>query len=174
MHFGIAGQSFLRSDSAACIVVISQPPAPGSYLFSNLERTREFFSSLFYVPQKDNPPEKESRAAGRAHDTPLRLLSSHSAELKPVTHHELDKIPGSIVYICSRSIELLLYLEHKKFELVMVFSEPNPSPDFLAATDFLAEECRGIPVLVTKQPAANPAVLAKHRTRRTRKTPWQN
>ena len=91
---------------------------------------------------------------------PFRILVMCEAELEPATRQELEKIPGSVVYVCSSSIELLLYLEHQRFELVMVFWEQNPSPDFLAATDFLAAECRGVPVLVTKQPTPNLGVWA--------------
>lgn len=82
-----------------------------------------------------------------------KILLMSTGETTPEILAELGKLPGSIVQVCSSFVELVLYLKHEPFHLVMVIEDESSSQDCNAAIDHLAEAHRGIPVLVVGRAA---------------------
>ena len=56
--------------------------------------------------------------------------------------------PGCTVKACSNFVELLLYLEHEAFQLVMILEGESPTPGWRVAAEYIAEASQGTPFFV--------------------------
>ena len=96
--------------------------------------TTSELGSVTYHPQKSSPEPKvllmceDPVDAGRW----CELLSS----------------PGCTVKACSNFLELLLYLEHEDFQLVMILEGETPTPGWRIAAEYIAEATQGTPFFV--------------------------
>lgn len=96
---------------------------------------------------------RKTRKPGRGSTQEFKVLAMCGEELDAAVLRELLRIPGCTVQVCHNLIELLLYLEHETFQLVMIFEGENPSPDCQAAAKQLADAYQETAVVVVKQPA---------------------
>jgi hypothetical protein len=65
---------------------------------------------------------------------------------------ELLRLTGYRVQMCSSYIELLLHLEHATYQLVIIFEDNQPSPEWHSVIKQVASSSAGALVLVFKRP----------------------
>jgi hypothetical protein len=95
---------------------------------------------------------RETSNAGAASSAVRRLLlTSENREYLAVCARRL-RSPGCKIPTCSGYVELLLYLQHEAFQLVIVFEGENAPPEWRAVVRQAAEAGDGTPVLVFRRP----------------------
>jgi len=94
---------------------------------------------------------RETRSAGAESSRVLRLLlmSENSADLSACK--ELLRLPGCRLQTCSNYVELLLYLQHEAFQLVIMFEGENAPPEWQSVVKQAAEASGSTPILVFKR-----------------------
>jgi hypothetical protein len=56
--------------------------------------------------------------------------------------------PSCTVTTCSNFLELLLYLEHETFQLVMILEGKTSAPGWRIAAEYIAESAQGTPFFI--------------------------
>lgn len=77
------------------------------------------------------------------------LMAEDAADLTECT--ALLQSSGCDVQPCSSYVELLLYLEHESFKLVIIFERKNAQNNWCELIKQVAEIDRGIPVMTLNQ-----------------------
>jgi len=77
------------------------------------------------------------------------LMTEETADLSACT--ALLQSSGCDVQPCSSYVELLLYLEHESFQLVIIFERKNAQNNWRELIKRVAEIDRGIPVMTLSQ-----------------------
>ena len=96
-----------------------------------------------------NKPRVKSMRTESVPASRVLLMSQNAADL--ATCAELLRLPGSRVQMCSNYIELMLYLEHEAFQLVIMFEGDKAPPEWQGVVKQAAEASGGTPVLVFKR-----------------------
>jgi len=82
---------------------------------------------------------------------PTRVLLMAGPHADSLACARLLKASGCDVQSCSNYIELLLFLEHESFQLVVIFERSNSQEQWPDLVQRIAEAERGIPVMVLNQ-----------------------
>lgn len=82
----------------------------------------------------------------------IRVLVMCEEKLDAAIWKELLRLPGCAVQVCRNLIELLLFLEHEMFHLVMIFEGDNSSAVSQTTANYLAEAHRETAVFFVRRP----------------------
>lgn len=82
---------------------------------------------------------------------PARILLMAEDAADNVAYAELLRSSGCEAQPCSSYVELLLYLEHETFQLVIIFERKNSENEWHEVIRQIAEIDRGIPVMILNQ-----------------------